>query len=230
MKSSGIKNGLIAGLKKKKDGSYSISIECPSGNVSTNVLRSVTSIAEKYGARVHLTTVQKIMLLDLNEKGGREAMRVLKKSGIPVKSKRTLSQAMVCVGKPYCPLGLQETMPLARYLYDQVSHLEIPPKLKMAISGCPACCSWANMVDVGFVGTRKGFKVLIGGHGGYKPVVGKLLGTVSSKHEIVEVVRKATGIFIAHTRKRGRMSDVIDKLGLDFFKKEIPLSMDKSVD
>ncbi len=211
----------IPGLKKKKDGSYSISIECPSGNVSPTVLREVTEIAEKYAATVHLTSVQKIMLLDLNEEAGKDAIERLKVVGARVKTRRTLSQAMVCVGKPYCPLALQETMPLASFLYEKVSEIPIPPKLKMAISGCPACCTWANLVDIGFVGTSDGFKLFVGGHGGYKPVVGQAIGLVKDNEEAVKVVKKVASIFVKNVDKKGRLSDVIKKMGMDEFRKEL---------
>ncbi len=211
----------IPGLKKKKDGSYSISIECPSGNVTADVLKVITKASEMYGATVHLTSVQKIMLLGLDREKGEKTLSMLRSAGATVKTSRTLSQAMVCVGKPYCILGLQETMPLSDYLYKETSNLEIPPKMKLAISGCSACCSWANMVDVGFVGIRKGFKVLVGGHGGYKPIVGREIGIVRTYEEAAEVVKKVREIFIEHTEKKGRVSDIVHKLGLSRLKEEL---------
>lgn len=212
---------VVPGLKRKKDGSYSISIECPCGNIDVSVLKEVTKLAEEFGVTVHLTSVQKIMLLDLTRETGEKALARLKSAGATVKTKRTLSQAMVCVGLPYCPLALQETIPLANYLYKEVSSLEIPPKMKTAISGCPAACSWANMVDVGFVGVKNGFKVLVGGHGGYRPVVGKEMGLIKNHKEAVDVVKKARALFVEHTEKKGRLSDVVEKLGVERFKKEL---------
>ena len=223
MKNSGSEEVQVPGLKKKKDGSYSITIECPSGNVSGKFLEAITRIKEEFDVIVHLTSVQKIMLLGLDRQTGKKALSMLDAAGAAVKTKRTLSQAMVCIGKPFCPLGIQETMPLSEYLYNEVADLEIPPKMKLAISGCSACCSWSNMVDVGFIGVKKGYRVMVGGHGGYRPVIGRKAGVVDSYEQAAEIVKKVRDIFAEHIGKKGRVSDVIDKIGFEDFREKLGL-------
>lgn len=201
------------GLVPQKDGSVAISIECPNGLMTPKVLDVVREISERFNSRVHLTTAQKMMLLDLSPDEGKVALDLLDKTGITVRKTRDLSQPKVCVGKPFCPLALQETFPLGEYLYKEVARIPIPPKMKIAVSGCPACCSWANLADVGFMGLRSGFRVLIGGHGGSRPVVGEKLCMVTSIYEAGDLVRKITEIFDSEVKKKARLSHIIKRLG-----------------
>lgn len=211
----------VPGLMQKKDGSFSITLESVAGCVSAEILEEIAKIARRNGAKIRVTTAQKIMILDLNRDSGIKAIESLEAIGGLVRKARDISQAMVCVGKPYCPLGLQETLPLSEYLYKEVARIKIPPKLKTAIAGCAACCSWANLVDIGFVGAGGGFKVLIGGHGGYKPRVGIEIGRISSFEEAADVVKNAAKLFIEHTPKKGRLDKVIDRIGIDSVKAQL---------
>jgi len=211
----------VAGLMAKKDGSFGILIECPGGFVNVDILEKILEISRKHEARVHLTTSQKIMLLDLNKEAGVEAISLIEEAGGKIKKTVDISQAMTCIGKPHCPLSFQETLPLAEYLYSETARIKIPPKLKVGISGCPACCSWANLVDIGFVGSKSGFKVLIAGHGGYKPKVGIEIGKIATPEEAASVLKKAADLLINHISKKGRFDMVIEKLGIETVKCEL---------
>ncbi len=211
----------VAGLMAKNDGSYGILIECPGGIVNPEILEGVLKISRKHNAKAHLTTSQKIMILDLDKEAGIEAISLIEQAGGTIKKTVDISQAMTCVGKPYCSFSLQETLPLAEYLYKEIARTQIPPKLKVAIAGCPACCSWANLVDVGFVGTKGGFKVLIGGHGGYKPTPGTEIGKISTPEEAANILKKVASLFIKHTPKKGRFDKVINIIGIETVKTQL---------
>ena len=174
------KNMEICSLVKEKNGSFSIILECPGGKVMPDVLEVMPELIKNNGVKIHITTSQKFMIMDLDEYSSKKVLSLLGNIGVTLKKSRDISQAQVCVGKPYCILGLQETFPFAKYLYDKVARIQMLPKLKVGISGCPACCSWANLTDIGFVGTKKGFRLFIGGHGGYKPKIGIDMGRVDS--------------------------------------------------
>ncbi len=211
----------VPGLMPKKNGNYGITLECPGGLLSVAVIEEVARVARTYGAKVRITTAQKIMLLDLDRESGIAAIESLESVGALVRKARDISQAMVCVGKPYCPLSLGDTLSLSEYLYKEVARIKIPPKIKTAISGCPACCSWANLVDIGFVCAKGGYKVLVGGHGGNSPRIGTEIGRIHSNEEAAEVVKKASQLFIEFTSKKGRFDKVIEKIGMDEVKTKL---------
>jgi len=211
----------IPGLHRRKDGSLSLTVEYGGGVISPAILAAAARVAETHQARIHFTVAQKLMLLGLDDTTGPLALAALEQAGATVRKARQLSQPRVCVGQPACPMALQETFAFADKLYENLGRMPIPPKIKVSVSGCPACCSWANLADIGFIGQRYGFKVLIGGHGGYRPRVGEEAGRVTTAAEAVEVLRRATELFCRETEKRGRMSRVVQALGMETIKQEL---------
>ncbi len=213
----------IPGLIPQKDGSYAILIECVNGCITPEVLAAAQQVQSTAGATLHMTTAQKLMFLDMDHDNALKALEILESAGAAVRKTRDVSQPRVCVGKPYCPIALQETFPLGEALCREAVRVPIPPKMKVGVSGCPACCSWANIMDVGFVGYRNGYKVLVGGHGGYRPKPGTEIGTVSTHGQAVEVVKRAAALFSSRVEKKGRFDKVVAEMGVDAVKAELGL-------
>ncbi len=209
------------GLMPQKNGTYAITIECPNGLVAPHVLDAITGIARDLGAIVHLTTAQKIMMLDLGEAEGKQALTLLDAAGAPVRKARDISQPRVCVGRPYCSFALQETFSLGNHLYRECARIPTPPRIKVAVSGCPACCSRSNCVDLGFVGVKSGFIVMLGGHGGARPAVGEEIGRISTHEEAGVILRNLAELFSCEVKMKSRMDRVIRKLGIEEVKKRI---------
>ncbi|HID97202.1 MAG TPA: hypothetical protein EYP57_03305 [Thermodesulfobacteriaceae bacterium] len=209
---------IIPGLVAQKDGSFAIFIETGRGAcLDENALESLWRAARETGCRVHLTTAQKIMLLDLDEERGLRAMDILRDANLFVKTARDLSQPRVCVGKPYCRYGFQQTFDLSDFLMERLARKPVARKLKVGIAGCPACCSWANCLDVGFVGVKSGFWVYIGGHGGARPRAGEKVVKITSFEEAVRLVDRVAKVFTENVRIKSRLDRVINRMGREAF-------------
>ncbi len=215
----------VPGLVPQKDGSFAIFVEVPNGAcLEPNDLKTLAGMMEELGCRVHVTTAQKLMILDLkNEESGKRALDILSGTRLYSKTALDLSQPRVCVGKPYCKLALQETFSLAETIMERLAREPIARKMKVGVAGCPACCSWANILDVGFVGVKSGYQVFIGGHGGARPVIGEKMGLVTTHDEAVELLLKIVTLFRENVKKKSRLERVIKKIGLEEFKKAVGL-------
>lgn len=224
MAQESLKPKKVPGLIPQKDGTRAILVECPNGCISSTLLRLAQEIQSAYGATVHITTAQKLMFLGLDEAAAQEALERLDRAGLLVRKARDVSQPRVCVGRPWCKIALQETFPVGEEIVREVGREPIPPKMKIGISGCPACCSWANVMDVGFVGYKSGYKVLVGGHGGYRPRPGEEVGMVHTPREAAEVVRRAAELFRSQVPKKGRFQKVVEQLGLEAVREALGLS------
>jgi len=208
------------GIMIQKDGSYAITVEVPGAVISTELLELFTRISREKNALIHPTTAQKMMILNLDLNTAKEVLEQLESLGVPVRKARDISTARVCVGKPYCKLAFRDTFSLSKALFEETARILTAPKFKIAISGCPACCSWANTVDLGFVGVRSGYKVFIGGHGGVRPTAGIEITTIQSDDEAILILKKAVAIFNETVKRRARFR-VIKKIGLDEIKKRL---------
>lgn len=201
-----------------------ISFELPNGACMTpDILKTLADVARRHNCLLHVTTAQKIMILGLDFQQAEDCLEVLEDAGLSVRKARDLSQPRVCVGKPYCKLALQDTFSLARYLYERLARTPIAPKMKVAVSGCPACCSWANIVDVGFVGVKSGWKVFLGGHGGARPILGKEMGKIETREEAASLLKMIAELFSSEVKKKARLSRIIKRIGEDEFKKKVGL-------
>ncbi len=215
-------NTIPAGIAPQKDGSFMISFEIPNGAcLSPDALELLAQIAREHKCLVHVTTAQKIMLLGLNMEKAKDVLMRLEGAGIYVRKQRDISQPRVCVGRPYCKLAMQDTFSLANYLYDKLSRVPIAPKLKVAVSGCPACCSWANIMDVGFVGVRSGWKVFIGGHGGARAKLGEEMAKVVTNEEAAALLERIIKVFNDNVKKKARLEHIIKRIGTENFKRQV---------
>ena len=213
---------MIPGLIPQKDGSWAISIELPGAQIQAQVLSVLANLAEK-GAIIHPTTAQKIMILGLEEETAKHALSLLEEAGAMIRKSGKSLQPRTCVGLPYCKLALQETLRFSQALYEAFPAEDLPHKLKVGVSGCPACCSWANLLDLGFVGVRSGFKVYVGGKGGYKPTLGSYLTAVSSLEEAVSLMRGVLDFFKNYGQKKKRLGSIIEGEKLAALKKHLGL-------
>ncbi len=202
---------MVPGLIPQKDGSFAISIELPEGKISASVLKVLSRLAEE-GAFVHPTTAQKIMILGLTEEKALKALKELEGAGAQIRKSGKSLQPRTCVGLPWCKLALQETFPLALAIYKAFPQEDLPHKFKIGVAGCPACCSWANILDLGFVGVRGGFKVYLGGKGGYKPTEGTYLTKVENIEEALNLVHRVLDFFKTHGQKKKRFATLISKM------------------
>ncbi len=214
---------MIPGLIPQKDGSFAISIELPEGKISASILKALAQLAEE-GAFVHPTTAQKIMVLGLDEEKAREALKLLEGAGACIRKSGKSLQPRTCVGLPWCKLALQETFPLALAIYESFPQEDLPHKFKIGVAGCPACCSWANVLDLGFVGVRGGFKVFIGGKGGYKPKEGIYLTKIKSVEEALSLTGRVLNLFKSQGEKKKRFYQLVSKMKLEELKTALGLS------
>ncbi len=213
---------MIPGLIPQKDGSFAISVELPGTTISSTVLKVLAELASE-GVIVHPTTAQKIMLLGLSEEQAKEALARLEAAGAMIRKSGKSLQPRTCVGLPYCKIAIRETFSLSRAIYQAFPSEDLPHKLKVAVAGCPACCSWANIIDLGFVGAREGFKVYVGGKGGYQPRFGQYLSTVTSQEEALSLMRGVLRFFKEKGQKKKRLAVLLEGGGLEELKRSLNL-------
>ncbi len=204
----------IPGAIPQTDGSYAVSVEFPQLTMAKDVLLVLAELAGE-GLVVHPTTAQKVMVLGIEPAKVSQVIERLESAGAQLRKAATSFQPRTCVGAPFCKLALKETFPLAQRIYESFKGHPVPHKFKVAVSGCPACCSWANNIDLGFVAVRNGYKVYLGGKGGYKPRPGLLLGLVEGEDEALRVMDAVLKFFNEHGRPKRRFAWVVEKMGLE---------------
>jgi NAD(P)H-nitrite reductase large subunit len=93
--------------------------------------------------------------------------------------------------------------------------MELPGKFKMAVSGCNLNCAESFVRDLGLVGKKDGWTVLVGGNVGPQPRIARELtgglddaGVLAATEKIIEAYRESAN-------KGERLGKMIERLGLE---------------
>jgi nitrite reductase (NADH) large subunit len=185
----------------QKDGTFSVVPGISGGVTSSDQLRRIADVADRYAVpMIKITGGQRIDLLGVKKEQLPEVWRDLgMRSGHAyAKSFRTVK---TCVGTEFCRFGLGDSTRLGIEIEERFKGLESPAKLKLGVAGCPRNCSEALIKDVGVVAVEGGrWEIYVGGAGGAHVRKGDLL-TVSDTHEEVLTL---IGRFLQYYRQNAR--------------------------
>jgi dissimilatory sulfite reductase (desulfoviridin) alpha/beta subunit len=129
-------------------------------NLTSDQLRSVAEIADKYGSgTIHLLTRQSLEIpyLNISKEDMDDITKLLSEKGLEGGSLGpTVRNIVVCPGKPTCKNARMITQSLAKKIDEKYKNFEnLPMKIKISISGCPNSCSKPSANDIGFMGVEK---------------------------------------------------------------------------
>jgi nitrite reductase (NADH) large subunit len=205
----------------QKDGTYSVIPRMYGGVTSSDQLRKIADVADKYNVpMVKVTGGQRIDLLGVKKEDLTSMWADLDMpSGYAYgKSIRTVK---TCVGSEFCRFGTQNSTQLGIDIEKAFDHMWAPHKVKFAVSGCPRNCAESGIKDVGIIGVDSGWEIYVGGNGGIKTEVAQFLCKVKTAEEVIEY----SGAFIQIYREEARYLDRtvhwIERVGLDYVKKRI---------
>ena len=120
-------------------------------------------------------------------------------------------------------------------LVDRLGSLNLPQpmpgRIKVAVSGCPRCCTMPRLRDIGFIpasATTQTWNVFFGGNGGRKPRIADQIGANLTLFESLDLVRRALTVYQREAEDRMRTADYLRSVVLENFLKKI--EKDTSID
>ena len=205
----------------QKDGSFSVIPRVPGGVVTSEELRRIANVADKYKVpMVKITGGQRISLL-----GIRKDQLPFIWSDLGMRSGHAYTKAVrtckTCVGNLFCRVGLQDSIGLGIAMESRFQGVSTPAKIKMGVSGCPRNCAEATIKDIGVVGIQDGWEVYVGGNGGNRVRSADLLVSVKSGDDAIRI----SGLFLQYYREDGRFgertSSFVERIGMDKIKETL---------
>lgn len=200
----------------QRDGTFSVVPQLKGGVTSSEQLRKIADVADKYRIPViKLTGGQRIDLLGVRKE---DLPSVWADLGMPSgyaygKSFRTVK---TCVGSDFCRYGLGDSTALGIAIEERFQGIPSPGKMKLAVTGCPRNCAEALCKDVGVVAIEGGqWQIYVGGAAGAHVRKGDLLTTVDTADEVIAI----TGRFLQYYRENAnwleRTYDFVPRVGID---------------
>ncbi|MEC1521100.1 nitrite reductase large subunit NirB [Neobacillus niacini] len=199
----------------QKDGTYSVVPRMYGGVTTSDDLRKIADVADKYKVgMIKVTGGQRIDLLGVYKE---DLPKIWGELDMPSGSaySKGLRTVKTCVGENFCRFGTQDSIGMGIRLERKFEGLNTPHKVKMAVSACPRNCAESGIKDVGVVGVEGAWEMYVGGNGGTHLREADLLFKFKSGDELVEVI----GAFLQYYRESAkyleRTSAWVERLGID---------------
>jgi NAD(P)H-nitrite reductase large subunit len=200
---------------------YAIAPHIAGGICDPNTLRKLADVAEKYhAAALKITGAQRIAIVGLKEE---DIDKVWSDLGIKPGAAvgMCVRSIKICPGTTFCKRGMQDSVGLGIALDAAYHGLSTPSKFKIGVSGCPNSCGESWLKDLGFLGTPKGFKCIVGGDAGRTPRVGRELAGELDIEKAKTLAEKIIQYYRTNAKERERMGVFIDRIGWEKFRQDI---------
>jgi nitrite reductase (NADH) large subunit len=208
----------------QKDGTYSVVPRMWGGVTTSNELRTIADVVDKFNIpTVKVTGGQRIDLLGVKKEDLPAVWGELNKGGLVSghaygKSLRTVK---TCVGKEWCRFGVQDSTAMGIRLERRTWGSWLPHKFKMAVSGCPRNCAESTIKDFGVVAVDSGWELHVGGNGGVKIRATDLLCKVTTEDEVEEYCCAFIQLYREEARYLDRTAPWIERVGLAYVKQRV---------
>jgi nitrite reductase (NADH) large subunit len=200
----------------QKDGTFSVIPEMPGGVCTSDELRRIANVADKYKVPLmKLTGGQRIDLVGIAKE---DLPAVWRELDMPAgsawgKSYRTCKS---CIGVDYCRFGLGDSMALAGEIEQRYRGLDTPGKLKLATAGCPRNCSEALVKDLGVVAVEGGkWELYVGGAAGAHVRKGDLLCVVDDHAQVLRSADRFIQYYRENAKYKERTFTFVERIGIE---------------
>jgi nitrite reductase (NADH) large subunit len=200
----------------QKDGTFSVVPRIAGGVTTSEQLRTIADVADRYQVPlIKLTGGQRIDLLGIRKE---DLPRVWRDLGMPsgYAYGKTFRTCKTCVGSDFCRFGLGDSTSLGVAIEERFKGIESPGKLKLAVAGCPRNCSEAMVKDVGAVAVEGGrWEIYVGGAAGSHIRKGDVLCVVDTHDEVMTYVGRFMQYYRENAKWLERTYSFVERIGMD---------------
>ncbi len=216
-------------------------IKIPYGGMTPEQLEMMADLAEEYSDGIaHITTRQDFQLHFIHLEDTPSVMRRLASVGITTREAcgNSVRNVTGCPFAGVCPDEPFDVTPYARalmeFLLGHPDAQNFGRKVKPSFSGCGQhSCGLAAMHDLGFTAAtrvedgelKRGLRLVVGGGLGAVPRQAKVFDEFLAPEEMLPIAQAMGRVFGKHgekkMRSRARLKFLVDKWGIDEFKKVV---------
>lgn len=200
----------------QRDGTFSVVPRIYGGITSPDELRRIADVAEKYQAgMVKITGGQRIDLLGIPKEHLPDVWRELDMPSGHAYTK-AFRTCKTCVGTDFCRFGLGDSTTLGINIEKRFQGIEMPHKVKMAVSGCPRNCAEATVKDVGVVAIEGGkWEIYVGGAAGASVRKGDVLCVADSPEDVLKYMGRFLQYYRENAKYMERTYGFLERVGVE---------------
>ncbi len=211
------------------DGSAVVRARVPRGEMTSRQLASLAELSDMFAdQRLYTTNRQNVELHGIAPAKRAEAVEAVHGLGFETDGVEGIADIVPCVGTTYCPKAVGTTRELTDLLDPLVRDPKYAPAaefVRIDITGCPNSCAPYRIVDIGFRGMRireelgsvEGWEMLLGGD---QTAHGRKLGDFKMS-DCMAVTRTVLDTFMALRSERETLTDCVNRVGMDPFRKAV---------
>jgi len=205
-------------IPQRDNETYAIAPHIPCGMLTPELLRRVADVAEKYQVKaVKITGATRLAIIGLKEQDIDGVWQDLKLDkgaavGLCIRSIRA------CPGNTYCKLGQQDALGVGLKMDAAYHGKQLPGKFKMAVSGCHLSCAESWVRDIGLIGRKDGWALVIGGNVGASPRIAQEITDKLTDEAAMAAIETVIAFYVKEAQKGERLGKMIDRTGIERFK------------
>jgi len=206
-------------MRSGKTQTRTLAIRFSDGKIEPTTLRRIATVMKKYDLPlVKITGHRGMTLAGVKEEQYQTLCQEL--DFIPDQHAKVNTIIQSCSGSVGCTKGLADAQRLAVDLKNHLGSLQLPAKVKVAVSGCHHCCMQSMVRDLGFIAWENGWTVTAGGMtGGVKPRRADVMAKGLEAQQAIALAKRILQIYIEQGQRRERIGKTMERLGVDNFKK-----------
>ncbi|WP_319378240.1 4Fe-4S binding protein [uncultured Methanocorpusculum sp.] len=134
-----------------------VRIRIPAGDITVERMAGLVAVAKKFGnGSLHLTNRQSIEIPHVDPHDLEEMACLLEENGTPVGAEFTeVVNVVACPGTDRCKLANIDSITLAKEIDKRYFRMELPLRMRIAVSSCPNSCVSSWVSDIGIIGVQK---------------------------------------------------------------------------
>lgn len=200
--------------------SFAVVPKIPVGLLSADQLETIASVVRKFNIPlVKITSGQRIALIGMKEEDVELIWQDLKmEPGSAQMSELCVHYVQACPGTDVCIYGLQDSIGLGKEVDKIFSGLELPAKVKIGISGCPFCCGESFVRDIGIMGKKSGWTLILGGNSARRARIGDVVAEFLSDKQIIDLIKRFLDYYIKNAKRKERTARFVDRMGIEEIK------------
>ncbi|AZR72927.1 sulfite reductase [Anoxybacter fermentans] len=199
---------------------YAIIPHMPGGLTNVEQLKKIIKVAEKYNIEViKVTSAQRIALIGFTEDQLESAWADLEMPRAKATGK-VVRSVKICPGNNLCKYGLQDSVKLGLKIDEKYHGIELPNKVKIGVSGCKLGCAESRIKDIGLLGTKNGWMLVVGGSAGAKVREAQVLADGLSEEQVFRLIDTIFDYY-REQPSNARLGALIENIGFEKFKEDI---------
>jgi len=193
---------------QKRDGLAYVGVAVLRGRLTSQQLRAVAGLAERYGSGdLRATGMQNLLVLNVPRSLADELAREIEALGLRIEASPFWRGTIACTGSEFCKIALTETKGFAhRLVADLESRLpSFEQHLKIHVTGCPNSCGQHWIADLGLEGKKvkvdgrlvDAYYFCVGGAVGAHQAVARPVGYRVAASEVPAAIERLLRAYLA---------------------------------